>query len=386
VSEGVLQQGEIDALVEAIKDGRIPTSKDSLVPLQHAARLDLTDPTWSHERVIRRGLPVLDLVFDRLGPAIQVTLTKSLRFPVRTETAGIQLMKFGDFRDRLAERACLFEVMRLDPLRGLSVVVLDTTILYALIDALMGGLGVGELPEDREVSDIEESLLLKAHREVLRDFEAAWKPWFPISVEHVRCERTVQVLSTIAEDEVCHIGSVQVAGDVLPASPIYFVMPYPSLEPLLEATSSRVGEENDPNWRLNLVQNLRASEAEIAAVLGSAEMSARAVRELTEGSLIPLGRRVHEEIDLHVEGEPVYKARIGQSRQNYAAKVTQRRRYEIEIHDRTAGQILVRKGLISREQLAVALVDERLNRRQLIDSIVSRGWVERGVLENALRN
>jgi hypothetical protein len=55
------------------------------------------------------------------------------------------------------------------------------------------------------------------------------------------------------------------------------------------------------------------------------------------------------------------------------------------VQDRTSGQILVRKGLISREQLAVALVDERINRRPLLDSIANRGWVERRVLEAAMQ-
>ena len=50
---------------------------------------------------------------------------------------------------------------------------------------------------------------------------------------------------------------------------------------------------------------------------------------------------------------------------------------EREVVDRTAGQQLVRKGLISREQLQVARVDERINRRPLLESIVARGWVER---------
>ena len=60
------------------------------------------------------------------------------------------------------------------------------------------------------------------------------------------------------------------------------------------------------------------------------------------------------------------------------------REVERTLMDRTAGQTLMRKGLISYEQLAVVRVDERLNRRSLLDSIVARGWVERRALENAL--
>jgi flagellar motor switch protein FliM len=386
VSEPVLNQAEIDALIDAIRDGRVPTGKGSLVPLQHAAPLNLRDPAWNEDRIIRRRLPVLDLVFDRLVPAMQVTLTKSLRFPVRAERGRLELYKFGDFHSRFAGRPALFEVMRLDPLRGLSAMVLDGAILYALVDALMGGLGVAEPPGDREVSDIEESLLHRPHLDLLRDFEGAWKPWFPLRVEHVRCDRAVQALSTIREEEICHVGTITVAADALPASPIHFVMPYSSLEPLLEATSSRAGEEMDPNWRVNLVRNLRRTRAQLSAVVGEAQTTAGAVRRLRAGDVIRLDRRVDEEIDVYVEGRPVYRARMGQSHLNYAVRITQRRQSAGALQDRTAGQILVRKGLITREQLAVALVDEHINRRPFLDSIAARGWVERRLLDAALHN
>jgi hypothetical protein len=157
------------------------------------------------------------------------------------------------------------------------------------------------------------------------------------------------------------------------------------LEPLLDATSSRAGDEIDPNWRANLLANLRDSRVELAAVLGEALLPARRVRSLAPGELIPLSRRTDEEIDLQVEGRDLFKARIGQSHQCYAVRIASRRAAQGALQDRTAGQILVRKGLITREQLAVALVDERMNRRQLLDSITSRGWGERRVLEAALR-
>jgi flagellar motor switch protein FliM len=263
--------------------------------------------------------------------------------------------------------------------------VLAPSIVYALVDALTGGLGVGETPAERTVSDIEESLLHKPHIDVLRDLESAWKPWFPLSVEHVRCDRVVQVMSTIPDEEVCHVGTINVAGDVLSPAPLHFVFPYTSMEPLLEATSSRIGDESDPNWRANLVQNLRDSRARVSVSLGETRLSARRIRSLAPGELIELGRRVDEEVDVLVEGQEVFKARIGQSHRCYAARITSRREPLGALQDRSTGQILLRKGLITREQLAVALVDERMNRRDLLDSISSRGWVERRVLEAALR-
>ncbi len=89
---------------------------------------------------------------------------------------------------------------------------------------------------------------------------------------------------------------------------------------------------------------------------------------------------------LRPEGEAPAQGRDPGNREGQAGERgdRERRQSERSLTDRTAGQTLLRKGLISREQLAVVQVDERLNRKSLLDSIVNRGWIERRVLENAL--
>jgi flagellar motor switch protein FliM len=382
--ERTLEQHEVDQLVLAIREGKIPSGSSSLIRLLDVEPLDLADPTWGQDRIVRRRLRILDMIFDRLGPAFQITLTKSLKFPVRAESEGVVLQKFGDLRQQYRGSACLYEVMRLDPLRGYSLLVFEPTVLYALVDALMGGLGVGEVPAERDISDIELSLVYRATTDLLRDFEYAWRPWFPLNVEPVRTERSGNVMSTIPDEEVCHVGTIMVSGDVLSRSPIRFVLPYASLEPLLDATSSRGGDELDPNWRNNLEQNLRSVSANVSVELGRTDVRARRVKALSVGDVIELDRRVDEDLDVKVEGETVLKGRLGKSHHQYAVRVAERREIKRNLFDRTNGQTLVRKGLITHEQLAVARVDEMVNRRPLLDSIVSRGWVERRVLETAL--
>jgi flagellar motor switch protein FliM len=384
VTERALTQHEIDEIVQAVRDGRLAQGKGSLAPLLRAQRLDFRHPSWGQDRIVRRRLPVLDLIFDRLGPFIQVTLSKNLRFPVRIENLGVELHKFNEFRDNHGANACLFENVRLDPLNGGSLIVFEPTLLYALVDALMGGLGVGELPGDRDISEIEVSLLYKLRTELLRDFENAWKPWFPLRLEHVRSDRNMNVVSGFIDEEVCHIATLMISGDVLPRSPIHFVHPYSSLEPLFEATSSRGGEDLDPSWKLNLETHLRRAVCDIGVEIGATTIPTARVRSLAPGDVLELDTHVGEEVDVHVDGEPVFKGHIGQSHSQYAVKITQRRKIEHQVVDRSVGQTLIRKGLISLEQLQVARVDEMLNRKPLVDSIVARGWVERKVLEAAL--
>ncbi|MCH8959816.1 MAG: FliM/FliN family flagellar motor switch protein, partial [Bacteroidetes bacterium] len=86
-------------------------------------------------------------------------------------------------------------------------------------------------------------------------------------------------------------------------------------------------------------------------------------RSLRAGDIIELDRRCDEDIDIRVEGELIFRGRVGQSHSKYAIRISERRQIERSLTDRTAGQALLRKGLISREQLAVVQLDERLNRK-----------------------
>ncbi len=381
---GSLTQSQVDQLVEAVRSGEVPRSWDSLTPATRAKSIDFRDPSWSQDRIIRRRLGVLDLVFSRLAPALQITLTKSLRFPVRASVARMELMQFGDFTEQLGGRSTLFEVIRLDPLRGVSLICLDRLIIYSLVDALMGGLGVPEMPEDRDISEIEASLLDRIHADIGRDFENAWRPWFPLSVEHVRTERLSKYITTLPKQEVCHVAQIEVAGDVLPPSSIWFVLPYANLEPLHDAISAGSGEEVDPNWRSNLERHIRETRTRVTAVVGETEVPASRISNLTEGDLIELPVRADQEIEVRVEGEPIFWGHLGQTHKRYGIKISRARAAVKRVVDRAAGQVLVRKGLISREQLAVAQMDEVLNRRPFVDSMVARGWVDKSTIEKAL--
>jgi flagellar motor switch protein FliM len=381
---GPLTQVQIDQLVEAVREGQLPPGKGSLAPVTVAKSIDFRDPSWSQDRIIRRRLGVLDLVFSRLTPALQITMTKNLRFPIRASVARMELQKFGDFAEQLSGKSTLLGVVRLDPLRGFSLICMDRLIIYSLIDALMGGLGVPDIPDDREISEIEASLLERIHADIGRDFENAWRPWFPLSVEHVRTDRLSKYVTALPKQEVCHVAQIEVAGDVLPPSSIWFVLPYANLEPLHDAISAGSGEEVDPNWRSNLERHVRETLTTVTAALGETELRTSRIGSLAEGDVIELPVRADEEIEVRVEGEPTFWGRLGQTHKRYGIRITKSRAPVKRIVDRAAGQILVRKGLISREQLVVAQMDEILNRRPFVDSVVARGWVDKSTIEKAL--
>jgi flagellar motor switch protein FliM len=384
VQSQTLSQREIDQLIAAVRSGKVTRPRRSLAAVAGARSIDFRDPLWSHDRLVRRRLPVLDLVFNRLAPALQMTLTKSLRFPVRVTLRGIELQQFGEFTERFAGDSTLFEVTRLDPLRGYNVIAMDPVVVYALVDALMGGLGIPDMPEDREISDIEMSLVLRVYTDLLRDLENAWRPWFPLNVEHVRTDRNNTYITTLPKEEVCHVAWLEVTGDVLPPSSLYFVLPYTNVEPLRDAISAGSGEESDPNWRSNLETHIRDLRTRVSAVLGETRLPASQVANLAVGDVIALPVKTNEDVEVLVEGDSIFRGRLGRSGLRYGVKVTARRSLTERIVDRSVGQTLVRKGLISREQLAVAQIDELLNKRSFVDSVVARGWVDRKVLEQAL--
>ena len=140
----------------------------------------------------------------------------------------------------------------------------------------------------------------------------------------------------------------------------------------------------DPNWRSNLERHIRETLTRVTAVVGETEVPTSRISNLTEGDLIELPVRADQEIEVRVEGEPTFWGRLGQTHKRYGIRISYARAAVKRVVDRAAGQILVRKGLISREQLVVAQMDEVLNRRPFVDSMVARGWVDRSTIEKAL--
>ena len=100
--EKILTKAEIEALLNAVFDGRIEPEKELAKTEGTAVTYDLFN-TEAHKGFV----PNLDIVYDGLIRYNRVTLSNRLRKAVEIKKVGARSYKFDDFLQTLPSPACM---------------------------------------------------------------------------------------------------------------------------------------------------------------------------------------------------------------------------------------------------------------------------------------
>ncbi len=122
----VLSQEEVDALLKGLIDGEIEVESDQG---DHEAGVTPYDFT-SQERIIRGRMPTLEVINEHFARAFRISLSMILRRTVDIQTNFVQMLKFGEFLRSLPLPSS-FNIYKMDPLRGQSLMVVDSKLVFA---------------------------------------------------------------------------------------------------------------------------------------------------------------------------------------------------------------------------------------------------------------
>ena len=127
----ILSQGEVDSLLAAVDEKEKTESGQGKKSVN---QYDLAN----QDRIIRGRLPTLDIIHDRFIRLFRVSLSNSLRKMANITVNSTGPIKFGELLGSLPVPSCL-NLLRLEPLRGVALLAIDSKLLYALVDTFLGG-------------------------------------------------------------------------------------------------------------------------------------------------------------------------------------------------------------------------------------------------------
>ena len=123
------------------------------------------------------------------------SLSAYLRSYVALNLISLEQISYAEFLDGLASPTCM-SYIGLQPFDGTGILEINNSLVFALIELLLGGKGRASAPVKRKITDIEKKLVQTLLRVVLRDLNDAWKAVADINF-------TVQSLSS--EPQLMHI-------------------------------------------------------------------------------------------------------------------------------------------------------------------------------------
>lgn len=317
----VLSQTEVDALLSAVSDNRLDSEDGDDGLKNGVVQYDLAN----QDRIIRGRMPTLDIIHDRFIRLFRVTLSNSLRKMANLSVNSTGPLKFSEFMNSLPLPSCL-NILRLDPLRGAAVMVIESKLLYALVDSFFGGNDVPYTKiEGKDFTPIEIKIARRVVLSAIDDYEKAWEPVYPLKVGYSRTEINPQFVAVVPPSDVVIATTFDVELEKVSGT-IKIVIPYATLEPIKSKLSVGFQSEQlevDFIWINRIKEQIMGTSANVLVKLGEADISLRDIMELQAGDIIQLDTDATMPLDIQVEGIPKFKGIPGLLKGNRALKIVE---------------------------------------------------------------
>jgi flagellar motor switch protein FliM len=238
-------------------------------------------------------------------------------------TTSVDMVKFGEFMRSLPVPTSL-HIFKMDPLRGHAIFVLESKLVFNLVETFFGGAGGGEVKiEGRDFTAIEQQLTRKVVMMSLKDMEQAWKPVHELSMVYQRTEINPQFASIVPPSDVVIVVKFELEMEHT-AGTITVCIPYSTVEPIrskLYAGFQSDQLEVDHEWMRRFRTQLRDAQVDVTVELGRAMIKSGDLLNLQVGEVLTLDKDVNEPLVAMVEGVPKFRGRAGMHRGNKAFKV-----------------------------------------------------------------
>ncbi len=317
----ILSQEEVDALLRGISGGEIETEAEEY----HEPGAIITYDLTSQDRIIRGRMPTLEMTNEKFARTFRTTLSSILRKVISITAVSADMIKFGEFLKTLPVPTSL-HLFRMDPMRGNAIFVVESKVIFTLVDIIFGGTGTEAFKiEGREFTAIENNLIKKVVLSALADLEKCWKPLIDLTITYQRAEINPQFAQIVPPTDVVVVMNFEIEVEYT-TGVVSICIPYSMLEPIKEKLAAGFQSEQlevDKAWSNRFKGGLMRSYVDLMVELGKVSISAKDIVNLKAGDVIQLDHYSSDPLDIFVEGIPKFRGFPGIFKGNQAMQIDQ---------------------------------------------------------------
>ncbi len=320
----LLSQDEVDSLLRGLDTGDIGGNDDFDISSNDNVEVDSFD--WATAGLnVRGNMPLLEVVNTRFAHKLRGSLSNSLRKMLDVTPDPIETVKYSDFQRSLPVPTSM-HLFKIEPLRGLGIIVVESRLVFSLVEAYFGGKGVGATKiEGREFTSIENRIIDKVVHMALHNLVEAWEDVHPIKTEFVRSESNPLVVNVIPGEELListkfEVELTKVLGNVI------ICVPYASYQPIRHKLAGNYRDEEEPTqldraWIEGMERQLRGTEVTMNIDLGNAALSVGDFLNLREGDILILDKNYQQPLIAQVEDVKLFEGYAGRYKNKKVFKV-----------------------------------------------------------------
>lgn len=284
----VLSQDEIDQLLQAISSGE--SEADDFKPVSDTRRIKIYDfrrpDKFSKEQI--RTVSNMHETFARLTTT---SLSAQLRTLVHVHVASVDQLTYEEFIRSIPTPTTL-AVINMDPLKGNAVLEIAPEITFIMIDRLFGGSGDTGGKVNRDLTDIEQSVMEGIIVRILANMRESWTQVIDLRPRLQQIETNPQFAQIVPPTEMVILVTLEIKiGDE--AGMMNICIPYLTIEPIVSKLSSQfwfssVRRSSTTQYLGTLKEKISDVEMALVAEIGSLNVPIRDVVGLRVGDVIRL--------------------------------------------------------------------------------------------------
>ncbi len=322
MSGDVLSQAEVESLLSAMEQTAQRATTPRRAPPTAAAaaapprpREKVTPYDFKRpERVGKEQMRALQSMHEGFGRNFGARLSTMLRSIVEVKLTSVDQLTYSEFTYSLENPTC-FNLLRAEPLEGNLILDINPSILFPVIDRMLGG---GKEPNTltrRPCTEIELRLVGKITSEFLEELKKAWENVLPIDFKVERVESNPQLVQIVPPNEVVVLISFELLlGDL--RGMINLCIPFNSIERIGGKLSSNNWvspgrRTSTPETIERVTKNIRGATVEMVVHLADTTISTKDLLGLRVGDVITTEKDVRSGLTVDVEGVAKFRAKAG---------------------------------------------------------------------------
>lgn len=318
----VLSQAEVESLLSAME---ATTSKPAAPPNRSAAsgsasgankpREKTTPYDFKRpERVGKEQMRALQTLHEGFSRNFGAALSALLRSMIEVKLTSVDQLTYSEFVFSLENPTC-FNLVRAAPLEGHLILDINPSILYPIIDRLLGGGRESGPLARRPLTEIELRLVARITNLFLQEMHRAWENVLELDLAVDRVESNPQLVQTVPPNEVVVLISFELTMGELRGM-MNLCIPFNSIERIGNKLSNNSWvaygkRQASAESMQNVSRALQKSNVNVIAKLAETRISTGDMIGLRIGDIITTDKDVHTPIEISIEGVAKFHARPG---------------------------------------------------------------------------
>lgn len=324
----ILSQDEIDALIHGVDNGEFEVDSQETVdgePLPY----DFSN----QDRIVRGRLPTLEMINERFARHFRISLFNMLRRSPQIEVGNVRIIKFAEYVRNLFVPTSL-NLVKVKPLRGTGLFVVDAKLVFSVVDNFFGGDGRFHAKiEGREFTPTELRVVQIVLDYAFKDLKEAWTPVIDLTFDYINSEVNPQFANIVSPTEIVVVSTfhVELEGG---GGEFHVTLPYSMIEPIRDLLSTGMQSDRsdvDGRWINAFQEELKLAQVEVESCFAQTQISLREILNLKAGDVIPI--EIPELVAVRVRGIPLFFGQFGISNGMNAIKIM----HPVEKHGDSVG-------------------------------------------------